>query len=233
MSVLSSLGDTPGRSDDAEEFHRHFLTHVHTILKLGYDRLITAESDLCKAEEEDITGEFAKAMNAVLASPETPAWRTFYAVHEEPRVWNPRRRGKRRLRLDIQVEFTGESRPRFSFEAKRLRSDDKKSIIKYFGKEGLGCFIKGVYAGESDEAGMLAYIQSQDLSHWSSKIHSWLKKRAMTCEWIAELGWTSVGLAEGLDTTYKSVHTRSFSENSRKDIIVYHTLLVFVSAMPD
>ena len=197
-------------------------------MHLGYGRLVT--SALCKAEEEDITDALAEAMNAVLASPETPAWRTFYAVHEEPRVWNKRRRGKRRLRLDIQVEYTGETRPRFSFEAKRLLAADAKSISNYFGREGLHCFILGLYASESNEAGMLAYIQSHDLNHWTSQIHAGLKKRAKKCEWIADQGWTSVRMVEGFDSIFKSVHTRSELKNN---IDVYHTLLVFVSAFPD
>ena len=225
MSVLASAAETPGPSDNAADYRQKLLTHAHTILQLGYGRLKT--STLSKSEEEDITGVLAEAMNAVLASPDSPPWRTYYAVHEEPRVWNKRRRGKRRLRLDIQVEYTGGRRPRFSFEAKRLRNTDAKSISKYFGKEGLGCFVTGNYASESDEAGMLAYIQSQDVPHWSMAIGVGLKKRAKQCEWITQHGWISVQVAEGLDTTFVSRHERSCLN---RNIIVYHTLLSFLLA---
>ncbi len=223
MSVLASAQETPGQSDNAADYRQRLITHAHTILHMGYGRL--KSSTMSKSEEEDITDALAEAMNAVLASPDTPPWRTFYAVHEEPRVWNKRRRGKRRLRLDIQVEYTGGTRPRFSFEAKRLRAADANSISKYFGKEGLGCFVLGLYASESDEAGMLAYIQSHDLTHWSAAISVGLNRRAKKCEWITEQGWVGVKVAEGLDTTFVSRHARL---HLHRQIIIYHTLLSFV-----
>jgi len=226
MSVLASAQETPGQSDNAADYHQRLLTHAHTILYLGYGRV--KSSTLSKSEEEDITGVLAEEMNAVLASPDTPPWRTFYAVHEEPRVWNKRRRGKRRHRLDIQVEYTGGTRPRFSFEAKRLRATDAKSISKYFGTEGLGCFILGLYASESDEAGMLAYVQSHDVRHWSSAIYTGLKRRIKKCGWISSEGWGCVQLAEGLDSTFKTVHSR---DEPKRRITIYHTLLIFVGTV--
>jgi hypothetical protein len=111
-----------------------------------------------------------------------------------------------------------------------LRGTDAKSISKYFGKEGLGCFIFGLYASESDEAGMIAYIQSHDSRHWSTAISGGLKRWAKKCEWITEHGWTAVQVAEGLDTTFVSRHQRSCLN---RNIIVYHSLLTFVPAEPE
>ena len=105
------------------------------------------------------------------------------------------------------MEYTGDIRPRFSFEAKRLRGKNaqgiSKSVSEYFGDEELGCFILGLYARESDQAGMIAYIQTHDLKHWEEKIESGLNRRVEKCEWVVEHGWTAVQMAEGLDTTYK------------------------------
>jgi hypothetical protein len=223
MSVLSSAQEPPHQSDNAAEYREKLLLHAHVILSMGYRRLDSAS--LNAAEEEDITGALAEAMTEFLASPDSPGWRTYYAVHEEPRVRSKKRRGKRRLRLDIQVEFTGGSRPRFSFEAKRLRAQDAKSLSNYFGKEGLGCFVSGSYANDSDEAGMLGYIQSHSSSHWVSELQAGLKKRKKKCEWVETTGWLHIVVAEDLSHTYKSSHTRA---SLNKPLVVYHTLLEFV-----
>lgn len=225
MSVLASSKDSEVNSDNAAAYYQCLLMHAHVILKMGYGRLDTSE--LHSADEEDITGLLAEAMNEALASPESPAWRCFYSVHEEPRVKSKKLRGKRRLRLDIQVEYTGGKRPRFSFEAKRLRASDVNSIGKYFGEEGLGCFVLGLYANEDDEAGMLAYIQSDDHTHWANAIHAGLKRRVKKCEWKTENGWVSIEVAEGLATTFKTIHTRTVM---KKEIGIYHTLLEFLPA---
>jgi len=226
MSVLASSQNSAVQSDNAAAYYQCLLMHAHVILKLGYGRLDTSE--LCSADEEDITGLLAEAMNEALASPESPAWRCFYSVHEEPRVKSKTLRGKRRLRLDIQVEYTGGRRPRFSFEAKRLRAADANSIGKYFGEEGMGCFVLGLYASEDEEAGMLAYVQSDDHTHWATAIHAGLKRRIKKCEWKTENGWVSIEVAEGLATTFKTSHTRSVLN---KDINIYHTILEFLPAI--
>lgn len=223
MSVLASAQVPTGRSDNGPAYYNCLLLHAHVILHMGYKRLDSCE--FSTAEEEDITGVLSDAMTDALASPESPAWRFFYTVHEEPRVRNKKRRGKRRLRLDIQVEYTGEARPRFSFEAKRLRASDPKSISKYLGEEGLGCFILGLYARESDEVGMLAYVQSDDHEQWASSIRAGLHTHVQKCEWKTEDGWVSVQIAEGLTTTFKSSHARS---SLNKGLTVYHTLLAFL-----
>lgn len=44
-------------------------------------------------------------------------------------------------------------RTRFSFEAKRLGRGNP--VSKYLGPKGLGCFLKGEYAVNEDDAGML------------------------------------------------------------------------------
>jgi hypothetical protein len=227
MSVLASAQESYGQSDNAVDFQHLLLTHAHKILQMGYCRLNT--STLSKAPEEDITGDLAKAMNEALASPDAPSWRTYYAVHEEPRVWNAKRKGKRRLRLDIQVEYTGETRPRFSFEAKRLRGNNpqgiSKSVCAYFGDEGLGCFVLGLYAHESDEAGMIAYIQTHDLEHWIEKIEAGLKRRTEPCEWNVDKGWGGVQIAGGPETIFATSHARS---KVKREIRIYHTMLLFL-----
>lgn len=223
MSVLSSAQEPPHQSDNTTEFRERLLLHAHIILSMGYTRLDSAS--LNAAEEEDITGALAEAMVEFLASSDGPGWRNYYAVHEEPRVRSNKRRGKRRLRLDIQVEFTGGSRPRFSFEAKRLRAHDAKSLSNYFGKEGLGCFVSGSYASDTDEAGMLGYIQSHSATHWASELRAGLKKRKKKCEWVESSGWLHIVAAEDLSHTYKTSHLRA---SLNKPLVVYHTLLEFV-----
>jgi hypothetical protein len=78
---------------------------------------------------------------------------------------------KDRLRLDIQIECCGiRPKPRYTFEAKRLRDDDKASVSDslghYLGNNGVGRFVAGRYDSDSPEAAMLGLIQAHDADVW-------------------------------------------------------------------
>ena len=98
-------------------------------------------------------------MKSVLRSRTAPNWTADLTVHDEVYVEDGIRRGKRRLRIDIEFEQVRRGpRPIFRFEAKRLRS--AASLRAYLGRDGLGCFLDGRYAKDQDIAGMLGYVQS-------------------------------------------------------------------------
>jgi len=59
-------------------------------------------------------------------------------------------------------------RPKYHFEAKRLRKP--QSIKDYCGEDGLQCFLSSRYAQESDEAGMLGYVQCDNISTWVERL---------------------------------------------------------------
>jgi hypothetical protein len=98
-------------------------------------------------------------MKSVLRSRTAPDWTAELTVDDEVYIEGGIRRGKRRLRIDIETEQVRRGpRPIFQFEAKRLRST--ASLRVYVGCDGLGCFLDGRYAKEQDIADMLGYVQS-------------------------------------------------------------------------
>lgn len=74
-------------------------------------------------------------------------------------------------KLDIQIEHCG-IRPKryYTFEAKRLRDDDKASsadtLRHYLGEEGVGRFVADHYEPENVEAAMLGCVQARNAEYW-------------------------------------------------------------------
>ena len=126
-------------------------------------------------DEYEMTGLLAEAMDERINSPTTAERFMLYAVHNE-RPTSPRGQlGKKRPKLDIQIERCGvRPKPRFTFEAKRLRDDIKCSVSdtmrEYLGVDGLLRFVGGRYTPESIEAAMLGCIQARDAEFWFNQI---------------------------------------------------------------
>ena len=155
--AISNQRRQPRRLPQRDDYLPSFVIHAHQLLKLGYDKLNPAE--FAAAREETITGSLTAAMKSVLRSRTAPEWTADLTVHDEVHVEDGIRRGKRRLRIDIEFEQVRRGpRPIFQFEAKRLRS--AASLHAYLGPGGLGRFLDGRYAKDQDIAGMLGYIQS-------------------------------------------------------------------------
>lgn len=145
-----------------------FRQDAHQLLAWGYqDALPQIYFNLT---EEEITGLIAEAMEKRLDNPSTPEKFDRYSVDEEKPIAVEGRKGKKRRRLDLVV-VSGHSRPRpkYIFEAKRLRKNGYP-IGKYVGEDGLQCFIKGVYASQYSEAAMIGYVQSDAASYWESEL---------------------------------------------------------------
>ena len=108
-------------------------------------------------------------------------WVDRYVVNDEIRLRHPTRKAKKRPRIDIQIVYVkGRPRPRFHFEAKRFGPNNH--VGDYLGKEGLGCFLTGDYARDSEDAGMLGYVQHESCDGWAQKIEqSLLKDPAKYC----------------------------------------------------
>ena len=219
--MISTRPPYPGsESGNTGDFRRVFRKRVHQLLKLGYDLLTPA--DYCGEEEETITGFLVKAIEEVLDCP-TEDWMGFFSVHEDPRVHDRLRKGKRRRRVDMRVDSSlSRPRTRFSFEAKRLGK--AHPVSKYLGDKGMGCILTGAYAGDDDEAGMLGYVQSGTLQQWADKIRSKLETDP-SCYNIAEHGrFRRFEIVDGLDHTYRSNHDRS---SVGRPVSIFHTLLQF------
>jgi hypothetical protein len=130
-------------------------------------------------DETTITGYITEAIQNRLEGPDPPRWFKQYSVKDDPPIPTKDRTGRARLRLDIIIEAHWEGRPKYCFEAKRLR---KKGFpaSKYVGEDGMGCFISGLYASRYPEAAMLGYIQSDSVEFWRKKVTAEIERKADT-----------------------------------------------------
>ena len=150
-----------------EVYTYEFRVHAITLIVLGYRRLSIAS--LSTAEEDDITGELVRNIRLVATDPKSPVWVDRYEVREQVPQNVAGVRGKRRPRMDIEVErhYRG-PRPCIGFEAKRLGRG--KRLNAYLGTDGLGAFLSGHYPTTHGEAGMLGYVQENSVEHWSGNL---------------------------------------------------------------
>jgi hypothetical protein len=218
--AVSSQRASEGNWENRPFFLSSFVKKVHTILKFGYDRLDA--SSFATLEEEDITGELTRGMQEALQQEDTPRWFRHFWANEEVRVHDPKRRGKKRKRLDIEIiKHQIGNRPVFRFEAKRLRA--KADIGKYLGDEGLGCFLDGSYAKEDETVGMLGYIQKGDIDSHATIIESVLNNNPDDYAVDRSTNWKAQKIVADL-ATFRSKHSRR-SPLSPVDVV--HTLLMF------
>jgi len=145
-----------------------FRRDAHQLLAWGYQDALPELH--CNLQEEEITGLIVEAIEKRLDNSSTPEKFDRYSVDEEKPISVEGRKGKKRRRLDLVV-VSGHTRPRpkYIFEAKRLRKNSYP-IGKYVGEDGLQCFVKGVYASQYPEAAMVGYVQSDTASYWESEL---------------------------------------------------------------
>jgi hypothetical protein len=142
---------------------------AHLLLAWGYT---DTHAELPTAEDEyEITGLLADAIEQRINDPLTPERFTLYSVHNERPISPAGQRGKKRPKLDIQIQRNGvRPRPCYTIEAKRLRDDNKASasdsLAHYLGDEGVGRFVAGVYEPDASEAVMLGCIEAHDAEFW-------------------------------------------------------------------
>lgn len=90
--------------------------------------------------------------------------------------------GKGFVEIDIYVPHGYDERCYFGIEAKKLNtttSDKWESQAgDYAGKEGMGCFVDGRYAGYQCEGAMLGYVMDGDCPRAKASISEAIEKRA-------------------------------------------------------
>ena len=222
MSISTRPTKPSKESVDSEEYYKGFRNKVFKLLKMGYDHLDSVTFK--DSEEPDITGELVKQIREVIQDRSSPAWAWNFAVHEDPPVNVIGRLGKRRPRLDIELELTGRGpHPRYPFEAKRL-SGKTFGARKYLGEGGLMDFLCGKYASKQSEAGMLGYVQSDSENYWADEIKMQFKLKISQMRIYPGGNWCSVQDLDIFSHCYRSKHNRT---SVGKPITMYHVLLLF------
>jgi hypothetical protein len=179
--------------------------------------------DLQAAEEPHITGEIVRSIREVLEAENAEPWMHAFDIHDDPPQNIAGKFGKRRPRIDI--EFVGVSRrPRhhFHIEAKRLYRAG--SINEYFGDDGLGMFIAGTYAADESSAGMIGYVQTEDINAWLGRLATGFARRVDRLRVCTAL--QSVTDYQDIAAVQVSGHERNIGTLGRIDI--YHLLLEFL-----
>ena len=198
-------------------FKRSFREQVFTLLRSAYDQLDAPSFQ--GAEETAITGELCEAVRGIIESDTAPSWAWRFSVHDDPPVERAGKSGRSRPRLDIILERSQKgAHPRYCFESKRL-CKGKYAEAWYLGEEGLGAFLMGTYAADQDEAGMIAYVQSDTTAHWEGRVSAALAKQPDRHA-VVDGKWEAVVSPAG---TYCSRHLR----RNRSTIDVYHLFLGF------
>jgi hypothetical protein len=164
-------------TDEWDDYLTVLREDAHQLLAWSY---IDTRQGLRKAGDEyELTGLLADGMNRRIADPLTPDRFLLYSIHNERPIAPRGELGKKRPKLDIQIERCGVRPKRFyTFEAKRLRDDEKSSVASsaanYFGEEGVGRFISERYEADSAEAAMLGCIQAHNAEFWFQRFSDFL-----------------------------------------------------------
>ncbi len=144
-----------------------FRRDVHQLIAWGHSdsrHLISANSD-----ETEITGYIKEAISRRLDDPSTPESFSRYEVHDDPPLPTEGRTGRRRRRADLQVTMIGSKpRPKYIWETKRFLKTNSHET--YIGCDGILRFITNAYAANYPEAGMLGYIQTQNVTKWENSL---------------------------------------------------------------
>ena len=211
----------PSTSANWQTYAGAFVRNVYELLALGYARL--SPTGFADAQEEEITGALAEAIDKVLDDPAAPEWVSLYSLHEEPPIHDRKRKGRRRRRLDLRID-SSELRPRhrFPFEAKPLGRNHRVGV--YLGLKGLGRFVDGRYGRDSASGGMLGYVQDGEPNVWAGKIGAAMCRRAADLHVAGGCSWQRETIIPQLQHTYRSMHRRPSVGAS---ITIYHCLLQF------
>lgn len=178
MSLRSVFSkSSPSRDRFASTFGLGFRVAVFSVLDSAVQRL--RRKNLRDYDEIAITGELVHQLRGVVGKLPFTQYGFLLAVHDDAPVHGNSPVGKKRLRIDLQIEQVSTAvRPRFSFEAKRLCRPEHKSASSYVGPEGVGSFVSGEYAPEAPWGGMLAYVETGSVKDWLKLIRTRISSNA-------------------------------------------------------
>jgi hypothetical protein len=196
-------------------FRAAFRRHCHRFLATGYTealRRIQNDPD----QETDITGYICEALEKWFRN--NPQESAGYFIKDESPACGTGKTGKRRPRTDIVIGYAAGTRPEFIFEAKRLHRSKAVGAL-YTSAKGMGRFISGLYACQSDEAAMIGYVQTDTLEQWQSD----LRRRVQDEAEQLNLEGTNANLSfeSALPLEWSSTHGR----DGNSPIMLFHLLL--------
>lgn len=209
-----------------DEYWSAYRQHVHTLLVWGYTD--SRPRVQAKHDEPAITGFIAEAIQNRLDAIDSPSWCDQIGIKDDPPIPGGGRTGRKRWRPDLIFESVERRpRPKYHFEAKRLRN--QQSINDYLGKDGLGCFLSGRYAHESDEAGMLGYIQCDNISTWVERLQLAIDQDFQDKnEFLLLSPQRNIQVVNAFPKEWMSKHDRHTGRN----IVIHHLLLDYCITTP-
>jgi hypothetical protein len=202
-----------------------FRRDAHQLLAWAYQDAL--QRIHCKLQEEEITGFIAEEIEKKLDDPSLPERFDRYSISDEKPIAVEGRTGKNRRRLDLVI-VSGHNRPRpkYIFEAKRLRKNSHP-ISLYTGEDGLKCYVSGVYASQYPEAAMIGYIQSDTPTYWEKELKRNLDNDSSNSLCIKQT-LQKVQILASLSNEWVSEHERQ----GRNSITVYHIFLNCCASLP-
>lgn len=199
-------------------YEDYLRSEVHEIIALGFAaarKRITAS-----LHEEVITQYIAESIQGIFNSSQAPDFVDNYNLKEESPINHTHHLGKNRKKTDLVIEHQHAGlrpRPWFIFESKRLKTPSN-TVAKYCGNSGIERFVDCRYASAYPEAGMLAYVQSDDIKTWETRLLSKLKKSKKL---FLKLPVSRVNIVKMFTDEW---HTRHHRLNGQS-IDIYHILL--------
>jgi hypothetical protein len=216
----------PSLAPEWQEYVTVLREDAHQLLAWGY---ADVRVKLSAAQDEyEITGLLADGIDARINSLSTPFHFTLYAIHNERPITRGGRLGKKRPRIDIQIERCG-IRPKrfFTFEAKRLRNDAvcdvARSMRDYLGTDGIGRYLTGYYASDDDEAAMIGCVQALNCNFWLEEIRNAFGKDAANGGVL--YGVLKAPAVAGVIAEFPEEQVSNHKRSSGLPIQIFHLLL--------
>lgn len=194
-----------------------FSRDAHQLVALGYFGALSLIGP--DQEEPEITGLIVDCIRRELNVTTCKRYER-YSLHEESPFAGEDRLGTARRRLDVFVESHSiQPRPRYIFEAKRLRKRSH-GIGKYVGDEGVGRFVSNKYGAEWPVAAMIGYVQSDVPVVWQAQLDAAFKSDSEE-RFAIEKNLSKVCVITLLPDEWSSEHRRK--DNGA--ITIFHILL--------
>lgn len=222
MTMTSQSAGSKRKSIYRASYWNAFIGHVHRLVSLGYQRIISTLglAALRDKEEPAITGHLVQAMKDMRHQAGLPC--PYFDIDDNPPLNDGGKEGKDREEIDIQITWLNAKGPgpRFHIEAKRLYRSD--SVSEYVGKEGLEAILTEYYAKGDSHAGMLGYVQEGVAHEWANKIRKKLEKNRQGYGLDPnEDCWSQRNDESNLEHSFSSHHP-----HCSRPITVHHTFLL-------